>query len=116
MTSIKGIGCAQSKPLVNTSDFLRHAKKFNCQSPKQELILEELYRRTGIQTRSTVLIDSAYGRDGEALFADCGPENPTGPGTSARMQTYAREITPLACQGLNWHLTLHKHQLIRLLI
>ena len=93
---IAGLGTALPTSAMSTAEFIDHAKKFSCQTPKQERVLEELYRRTSIETRSSVLASRAYGAHGERMFRPPDMDNQFGPGTEERMNCYAQEVVPLA--------------------
>lgn len=96
VTIIAGLGSALPTNRLSTKDYVEHAKKFSCQTPRQERVLEELYRRTSIETRSSVLVSGGYGSRGERMFKPPEVGNELGPGTEERMKCYASEVVPLA--------------------
>jgi predicted naringenin-chalcone synthase len=96
MASIVALGTALPTNCLPTDDFIAHAKQFACSNAKQERILEELYRRTAIQQRASVLAGNGYGQSGEAVFAPGGGSADLGPTTGKRMQYYEAEIGELA--------------------
>lgn len=93
---ILGLGTALPGSVISTQQFIDHAKRFSCQSPKQERVLEELYRRTEISSRASVLASYAYGTTGDAVFRSPAHPEDRGAGTSERMTCYERESAPLA--------------------
>lgn len=85
---ISGLGTALPQNQYSTEDYIEHAKTITCASPRQERVLEELYRRTAIDSRATVC-------DAET-FPPIATAEDRGPTTGARMQRYASEIGKLA--------------------
>lgn len=85
---ISGVGTALPRNQYSTEDYIEHAKTITCASPRQEKVLEELYRRTAIDSRATVC-------DADT-FPPIEAAEDRGPTTGERMQRYAREIGELA--------------------
>jgi predicted naringenin-chalcone synthase len=93
---IEGISTALPGRSVQTELFIQHAKRFSCTTARQEKVLEELYRRTEIARRSSVLASYSYGAEGEQIFAPPAAVDDRGPSTEQRMQCYSAEAGPLA--------------------
>jgi predicted naringenin-chalcone synthase len=96
---IIGIGVAAPQHAVPQELALSHAKAFTRGTPRQERVLSELYRRTEIQSRSSVLgYEAFYGED-ERNTAFFTPSTESGPGTAARMEQYTERAPQLALQA-----------------
>jgi len=96
---IVGLGTALPGKSIPTESFIEHAKTFAFATPRQEKVLEELYRRTTIATRSSVLAGRGYGERAEEVFVAATSEFDRGPSTAERMQYYALEVPHLAQQA-----------------
>lgn len=92
---IIGIGTALPE-YIPTHRYIAHAKKFSCNSHSQEKILEELYRKTAIKSRCSVLAGKSYGQEADSVFVPPKDSADKGPTTSARMEYYIAEVAPLA--------------------
>lgn len=92
---IVGLGTALPNHSLSTEEYIQHAKQFAGATPRQEKVLEELYRRTAITQRASVL-SGPYGKHAEEVFipADCSQDR--GPTTGHRMRYYADQIGALA--------------------
>jgi len=85
---------------VPTETCVEHAKKFSVGgNPKRERILEELYRRTEIGARRSVIVGHGYGPQGDQVFKAPVDDSDRGPSTGNRMQYYVAEIGNLARQA-----------------
>ncbi|HEY9790186.1 MAG TPA: type III polyketide synthase [Candidatus Obscuribacterales bacterium] len=93
---IEGIATALPGRCLQTDLFIQHAKRFCCTTTRQEKVLEELYRRTEISSRSCVLASYSYGSEGEQIFAPPRAVDDLGPSTAQRMQCYSDEAGMLA--------------------
>ena len=95
------IGLGTSLPAsVTQEESLEHAAPLTCDNVRQKRILEELYKRTDIKSRSSVLIS----RDGSAkhtykLYEPRTSANNLGPTTRQRMQSFEEKIGPLAAEA-----------------
>jgi predicted naringenin-chalcone synthase len=94
--SIAGLGIAIPNKPVTTDKYIAHAKQFAAASPKQERIIEELYRRTSIRQRSSVIAGSSYGPYAEEVYVQATCEDDRGPTTGHRMRYYAAEVGSMA--------------------
>ena len=95
-SSIIAIATALPEFSVSTDTLVSHAKRFSCRNGKQERVLEELYRKTNINSRHSVLNSADYGKESERMFPLPVNEKDLGPGTAARMRCYEKESIPLA--------------------
>jgi prepilin-type processing-associated H-X9-DG protein len=92
---IAGIGTAVPPNRIHQVDATAISKKFAHVLPDQERIFESLYRRSGVATRHSVVLDSSEGElDSRQSFYG---EN--SPSTEARMKRYEVEATTLALQA-----------------
>jgi predicted naringenin-chalcone synthase len=87
-TIIAGLGSALPENRFSTERYIEHAKRFSCTNPRQEKVLEELYRRTAIAQRGSICTEEA--------FPSAQTEQDHGPTTGHRMQYYAGGIGALA--------------------
>jgi len=102
MTSIISLGTAQPAYTVSQAQYYALARMISCQSAKQEKTLEKVYKKSGVQSRATVLQTSPATIPGDPFYHQPQQESDSGPTTAQRMEMYNREITPLAtgaCQS-----------------
>lgn len=97
--AIMGLGTAQPAHLLQTQA-CELAKSYNCQSQKQERVLEGLYRKTEINKRSTVLADVSRQTLSIEDFFRPVQYGASGPGTQERMRRYAQDVVPLAVSAV----------------
>lgn len=90
-----GLGTALPVHSLSTDEYIKHAKQFACATPRQEKVLEELYRRTAIAQRASVLT-GPYGEHAEEVFVPAQSDADRGPSTGHRMRYYADQIGALA--------------------
>ncbi|MBY0547861.1 MAG: type III polyketide synthase [Candidatus Obscuribacterales bacterium] len=88
---ILGIGTALPGKPFTRELALAHARELTCKSPRQEKILAEVYRRTSVETRSSVLAKDYEHKKPFFTNAQSG-----GPSTKLRMERYASEAPGLA--------------------
>jgi len=86
------IGTALPPGLFPQKEAFSFAKTYNCTSEREERILQRLYQRTFIDTRSTI-----FSPPREAMSYFYSPARQ--PGTGARMQRYEEEVGPLALRA-----------------
>lgn len=96
---IVAVGVAAPQHAVPQELALTHAKAFTCGTARQERVLGELYRRTEINSRSSVLGYEAFYSDDERKTAFFTPAKGSGPGTAARMEQYTERAPQLALQA-----------------
>ncbi len=90
--SIRGLGLAAAAP-VDQGQTAEHAAGHCCTDQRQRKILKQIYRRTSINSRGTVLAEKSRSFFGRGVrVADS-------PLTGQRMQLYAQEVCPLAIQA-----------------
>jgi predicted naringenin-chalcone synthase len=89
---IAGIGTAVPPHRIAQADAAEIAQRFSCETAAQERLFQSMYRRAGVETRHSVVLDTSTGElDGRQSFY--GPENPT---TRDRMRKYEAEAGVLA--------------------
>ena len=59
--TIAGIGTAVPPHRITQSDAAEIAKAYACQTPPQERLFQEIYRRSGVETRHGVVLDASNG-------------------------------------------------------
>jgi len=95
------IGTAVPQHSVSQQDAADFAKTISCEREGQQRVLDLLYRKSGVSTRGSVLIESADGTVGERQsFLGARSEScPAGPGTAARMEKYRKGAGPLSLRS-----------------
>lgn len=92
---IIGIGAAVPDHQIAQSDAAEQASQLSCQTQTQQRLLKTLYRRAGVRTRHSVVLESdTNGRPAQQSFYTSLTSQ--GPSTAARMQAYEMHATPLA--------------------
>lgn len=88
---IAGIGTAVPPHRISSVDAAAIAKRFSCETPAQERMFQAMYRRAGVETRHSVVLEASGGALDlrQAFFGDA---NPT---TLDRMRRYEAEAGPL---------------------
>lgn len=95
--AILGIGTALPHHILSQRNATQQAEVYCCSSHKQKKVIANLYRRTNIQLRRTVLADDGSGQASWSYFyPPPSSTDDTGPTTARRMSRYAGEATPLA--------------------
>jgi predicted naringenin-chalcone synthase len=98
-SSIIGLGTALPTNSVSQIESYRLAKILCCHTDKQERVLEQVYKKSGIQSRSTILHKKSDQFVGENFFRKPLTISDTGPSTAERMAVYEQEVEPLASQA-----------------
>ena len=95
--TIRGLATARPEHSIRQSDAAEIAKQFLACDPGEIRGLAALFRRTRVQTRGSVLLESGNGGEPrQSFFRPAASPGDRGPGTAERMQRYAREALPLA--------------------
>jgi predicted naringenin-chalcone synthase len=89
---ISGIGTALPPHRITSADASAIAKRYACETPAQERLFQTMYRRAGVETRHSVVLQ-ASGGDLERRQTFFGDAHPT---TLDRMQKYEAEAGALA--------------------
>jgi predicted naringenin-chalcone synthase len=95
-SSIIGLGTALPDNLVSQIESYQLAKHLCCQTDKQERVLEQVYKKSGVHTRSTVLPADVEHQRTTNFFHPPSTACDTGPSTAARMALYEQQVGPLA--------------------
>ena len=101
IASIAGLGTALPEYSVSQNEAWIHASKLCCKSERQVKVLQQLYKKTTIENRASVLVPSAfYASDYSGFFPlqEPGREHgqQAGPSTGARMRRFNEEAAALA--------------------
>lgn len=95
---ILGIGTALPEHAVTKDNALKHARAVTCRNSREERVIGELYRRTAIENRFSVLAGT-FSTERETPFF---PESDAGgPSTESRMERYCSEAPALALVAAN---------------
>ncbi|GAB2788955.1 type III polyketide synthase [Halomonas shantousis] len=98
--TLKGLGVAVPEGTLHQDAAATIAETRCCVSERQCKALRRIYRYSGVQRRSSVLLtptDTQAGAEGlEAFFPPPARQGDRGPGTAARLQRYAETAAPLA--------------------
>jgi len=92
---IIGIGTSVPEHEIEQSDAAEQASQLSCQTQTQKRVLKTLYRRAGVHTRRSVVLESGTnGRPAQqSFYTSLAPQGPT---TAARMAAYESHAAPLA--------------------
>jgi predicted naringenin-chalcone synthase len=94
---ILGIGTATPPHAISQASAGSMAGAFGRYTPRQQRLLQALYRRAQVRTRGSVLLATADGGDPQqTFFAPAQDAADRGPTTAARLERYAREAPVLA--------------------
>jgi predicted naringenin-chalcone synthase len=90
---LAGIGIAVPEHQIEQSDAADQASQICCQTAVQQRLVKTLYRRAGVRTRHSVVLDSdTNGRPAEQRFYT---RTELGPTTGERMAAYEASAAPL---------------------
>lgn len=105
---IVGLGTSRPEHTIRQQDAALMAQACNCRTDRQRRMLMELYRRSAVESRASVLVgaDAGNGTPGESA-ADAVHEfyelphdgNGHGPTVGRRMDVYAEQALPLATRA-----------------
>ncbi len=89
--SLTGIGTAVPPVKISQHDAAELIAPFNAPSERENHILHELYRRSGVKSRHSVILKAAEENLSarQSFYAEPVPGHEDGPSTSARMACYA---------------------------
>ncbi|HEY4311417.1 MAG TPA: type III polyketide synthase [Pirellulales bacterium] len=91
---IAGIGTAVPEHQIEQDDAAEQASQICCQTQVQQRLVKTLYRRAGVRTRHSVVLNSdTNGRPAEQSFYT---QTESGPTTGQRMVAYEASAAPLA--------------------
>ncbi len=95
---IRGLGTAVPEHFISQAEAAELAAQFCCETDQQARLLATLYRRTGVRTRhSVVLEDSTSGSPArQSYYPPATGTDDSGPTTSSRMQSYESAAGRLA--------------------
>lgn len=98
-TTIRGLGTAVPEHLISQDDAAAMAVGICCSTAQQIKLLTALYRRTGVRTRHSVILDASTNGEPaqQTFYAIARNTNDSGPTTSSRMDRYEVEAGRLAC-------------------
>ncbi|MEE9212484.1 MAG: hypothetical protein V3U29_07510, partial [Phycisphaeraceae bacterium] len=99
--AILGIGTAKPAHSIAQADAAEVAKLRCCHTDQHERVLPTLYRRTHVDRRNSVLLDSSNGkRLRQSFYPPAGDRTDRGPTTAQRMQRYTQDAAPLAVAAI----------------
>ena len=99
---ITGLGAASPTHAVSQARSAEMASTVCNHPPRLRRLLPQLYRRSGVQHRGSVLLTEAAEPDGnlkQAFFTQATHEERLGPTTEERMKRYEAEVVPLAARA-----------------
>ncbi|MGZ0174819.1 MAG: type III polyketide synthase [Planctomycetales bacterium] len=96
--TIRGLGTATPEHSLSQADAAEMAIGLCCSTAQQTKLLPALYRRTGVQTRHSVILEASTNGAAarQVFYRDAQNEHDAGPATSVRMDRYQSEAGPLA--------------------
>lgn len=94
---LRGMGLAVPEHSISQSEAADLIKRFNADSDEQARTLQVLYRRAGVRRRGSVILEASEpGVVQRQSFYPARDEQPLGPTTAARMQSYEHHAGGLA--------------------
>jgi len=93
---IESIGTAVPQNAISQKETFLHAKQYCCQNLRQERVLESLYSRTTIKSRSSVLHSLQAHDVMSDFFGNNQSGSRKGPTTGARLRKYSENAPDLA--------------------
>lgn len=98
--SIMGIGTSVPRFQVDCRTSAKFAFQTSCVDPEHARKIDILYRRTGIDTRGSVLLDAVPGEDAtNAFYPPASDHQDGGPSTKTRNDRFGTEAPDLACRA-----------------
>lgn len=102
---ILGIGTTNPEHSIQQSEAAVHAQSLSCHAEstdQQRRLLPVLYRRAGVKTRHSVVLENSSGEEAVRQTFYQPAESPVdlGPATSTRMQEYEKHAAELATQAV----------------
>jgi predicted naringenin-chalcone synthase len=96
---IRGLGTVVPEHSISQDDAAELAIGLCCNTAQQTKLLPALYRRTGVRTRHTVILEASTNGEPaqQSFYANARDEADAGPLTSVRMDRYETEAGHLAC-------------------
>jgi predicted naringenin-chalcone synthase len=98
---LAGIGTALPEHAIRQQDAAEAAKTFCVVGADQERLMSVLYRRTGVRSRHSVLLNSSTDGvlDRQEFYSPARDAGDRGPTTATRMQRFETDATELACRA-----------------
>ena len=95
---LRGFGLALPEHSIAQADAAELVRNFNADTEDQTRVLRELYRRTGVRRRHSVVLESSGESDAarQSTYMPRSAERPLGPTTSERMRSYEQHAGLLA--------------------
>jgi predicted naringenin-chalcone synthase len=95
-SKIISLGTALPDTIVHQKDAFTLARDLCCRTERQGRVLEQVYLKSGVQTRSTVLQADVETSQSTNFFQPPDTTFDTGPSTAERMSLYEKQAGPLA--------------------
>lgn len=98
---IAGMGTAVPRHAIAQRDALEIVKTMCCETDDQRRLLPALFRRSGVGSRHSILLQASEGpiSERQSFYAAPLPDNARGPSTAERMARYTQEVGDLACRA-----------------
>ncbi len=95
---LRGFGLALPEHSIAQADAAELVQSFNADTEDQTRVLRELYRRTGVRRRHSVVLESSDESAAvrQSTYTPRSAESPLGPTTSERMRSYEQHAGVLA--------------------
>lgn len=96
-----GLGTAVPEVRIDQADAADLTASFNARSDSEHRVLRELYRRSGVKSRHSVILQAAEGdlAARQSIYHERASDTDFGPATSIRMAAYAEHAGKLATQA-----------------
>ncbi|EMI41184.1 type III polyketide synthase [Rhodopirellula sp. SWK7] len=99
MARILSVASAFPRHLASLEMSTFHAQRMSCRDDGEAEKVAKLYRRTGVDTRGSVLLEEPDSGDVTQTFYPPMKTDPDGPTTKERNERFVRDAPPLACQA-----------------
>ncbi|NND96397.1 MAG: type III polyketide synthase [Pirellulaceae bacterium] len=93
---ITGLGTASPKHRIDLANATKVAEQMSCSEPSQARKVEALYRRSGVSTRGSVLLEDPVS---QSFYPALESADDRGPSTNCRSQRYQHEAPILATES-----------------
>lgn len=98
-TYLLGIGTAAPANTISQTQAAHHALALSPSTKKNSGLLHALYKRSGVKSRASVLLEKHNGELSSPFFSSSSPEQNRGPNTEERMKEFESKVPLLALQA-----------------
>ncbi|MGE0758106.1 MAG: type III polyketide synthase [Pirellulaceae bacterium] len=97
---LTGVATAVPPHRISQYEAAEHGQLLGCETEQQRLFLREVYRKSGVRTRHSVLLEAPAGApQRQTFFLPAAGREDAGPTTAQRMQKYTASAASLAVRA-----------------